>query len=74
MWASGKASAGDARDASLIPGSGRCPGGRNGNPIQYSCPEKFHGQRSLTGYSPWGHMTEHIRIISITRFSYLPHY
>ena len=28
--------AGDIRDASLIPGSGRSPGGRNGNPLQYS--------------------------------------
>ena len=25
------------RDASLIPGSGRSPEGRNGNPLQYSC-------------------------------------
>ena len=24
-------------DAGLIPGSGRSPGGRNGNPTQYSC-------------------------------------
>ena len=24
-------------------------------------PEKFHGQRSLAGYSPWGHKaTEHM--------------
>ena len=30
------ASAGDARDAGLIPGSGRSPGGGNGNPLQYS--------------------------------------
>ena len=22
--------------------------------LQYSCLEKFHGQRSLAGYSPWG--------------------
>ena len=29
-------SAGDARDAGLIPGSGRSPGGGNGNPLQYS--------------------------------------
>ena len=28
---------GDIRDASLTPGSGRCPGERNGNPLQYSC-------------------------------------
>jgi len=27
------------------------PGGRNGNPLQYSCLEK---QRRLVGYSPWG--------------------
>ena len=29
------ASAGDARDAGLIPGLGQCPGGGNGNPLQY---------------------------------------
>ena len=38
----------------LVPGSGRSPGEGNGNPLQYSCLEKFPGQRSLTGYSPWG--------------------
>ena len=26
-------------DAGLIPGSGRSPGGGNGNPLQYSCQE-----------------------------------
>ena len=31
------ANAGDLRDASLIPGSGRCLGGGHGNPFQYSC-------------------------------------
>ena len=30
------------------------PGGENGNPLQYSCLEKSHGQGSLVGYSPWG--------------------
>ena len=29
--------AGDARDAGLIPGSGRCPRVGNGNPLQYLC-------------------------------------
>ena len=41
-WHSGKnlpANLGDARDASLIPGSGRSPIGVNGNPFQYSCLE-----------------------------------
>ena len=31
------AKAGDIRDADLIPGLGRFPGGGNGNPPQYSC-------------------------------------
>ena len=31
------ANAGDAEDAGLIPQLGRFPGGRNGNPLQYSC-------------------------------------
>ena len=37
-----------------IPGLGRSPGGWHGNPLQYSCLENPHGQRSLVGYSPWG--------------------
>ena len=31
------ANSGDTRDLGLIPGSGRSPGGGNGNPFQYSC-------------------------------------
>ena len=42
------ADAGDARGAGLIPGSGRSPGGGHGNPLQYSCLENLHEQRSLT--------------------------
>ena len=37
-----------------IPGSGRSPGEGHGSPLQGSCLEKPHGQRSLAGYSPWG--------------------
>ena len=37
-----------------IPGLGRSPGEGNGNPLQYSCWENPHGQRSLAGYSSWG--------------------
>jgi len=48
------ANAGDARDAVLIPGLERSPGEGNGNPLQYFLPGKFHEQRSLLGYSPWG--------------------
>ena len=40
-WLSGKKKnpPANAGDASLIPGSGRFPGGGNGNPLQYSCLE-----------------------------------
>ena len=31
------ANAGDVGDTDSIPGSGRSPGGGNGNPLQYSC-------------------------------------
>ena len=37
-------SAGDARDAGLIPGSGRSPGVGNGAPLQYSCLENSMGK------------------------------
>ena len=30
---------GDIRDTGFIPGSGRSPGGRHGNPLHYSCQE-----------------------------------
>ena len=46
------AHAGDIRYAGLIPGSGRSPGGGQGNPLQQSCLENLHGQRSLEGYGP----------------------
>ena len=31
----------NAGDSGSIPGSGRSPGEENGNPLQYSCLEKF---------------------------------
>ena len=37
-----------------IPGSGRAPWRRQWQPTPAFLPEKFHGQRSLAGYSPWG--------------------
>ena len=42
----------DAGDAGSIAGSGRCPGGGHGNPIQYSCMENSR-QRRLVSYNPW---------------------
>jgi len=50
----GKESACSAGDLGLIPGLERSPGGGHGNPLQYSCLENPHGQRSLASYSPWG--------------------
>ena len=62
-WLSGKESACNAGDVGSIFGLGRSSEGGNGNPLQYSCQEKFQGQRSLAGYSLWGQkesdMTEH---------------
>ena len=58
----GKESACNVGDLGLITGLGRSLGGGHGNPLQYSCPENTHRQRSLVGYSPQGckesHMTE----------------
>ena len=48
------ANAGDVRVADSIPGLGRSSGGEHGNPLQYSCLENPHEQKSLMGYSPWG--------------------
>ena len=49
------ANAGDSGNVGLIPGLGGSPGGGNGNPPQYSCLKKSHGQRSLVSYSSKGH-------------------
>ena len=43
----------NAGDLGAVPGLGRAPG--EGNPLQYSCLENSHRQRSLVGCSPWGH-------------------
>ena len=45
------ATAGDAGDVGLIPGSGKSPGVGNGIPV--FLPGKFHGERSLVVYSAW---------------------
>ena len=49
----GKESACNAGDLGSVPRLGRSTGEGNGNPLQYSCLENPHGQRSLAGYSPW---------------------
>ena len=51
-------------DLILIPGLGRSRGGGHGNLLQYSCLKNPQEQKSLAGYSPWGHkeldMTERL--------------
>ena len=51
-------------DLGSIPGLGRSPGGEHGNPLQYSCLENPHEQRSRASYNPWDHkesdMTEQL--------------
>ena len=46
----GKESACNEGNLGLVPGLGRSPGGWHGNPLQYSCLESPHGERSLVGY------------------------
>ena len=77
MWgfhsgSDGKGSACNTGDLGSISGLGRSPGGGHGNPLQCSCLENPYGQRSLAGYSIWGHKesdtierlnTQHILLI-----------
>ena len=44
----------NAGDPDSIHGSGRSSGEGSGYPPAW-LPEEFHGQKSLAGYSPWGH-------------------
>ena len=44
-----------AGDLSSIPGSGRYPWRREWLPTPVFLPGESHEQRSLAGYSPWGH-------------------
>ena len=37
------------------PWVGKIPWKKKWKPITVFLPEKFHGQRSLVGYTPWGH-------------------
>ena len=56
---------GDAEDMGSVPGSGRSPAGRNGNPLQYSCLENLMdrgtSRATVQGLQRVGHdlATEH---------------
>ena len=45
----------NAGDLGSVPGLGISPGEEHSNPLQYSCLENPHEQKSLAGCSPWGH-------------------
>ena len=65
-------SACNAGDLGLISGLERYPGEGNGNlPVFF--PGESHGQRSLEGYSPWGHK-EPDMTKRLTLSLYLKHY
>ena len=68
-----KESACNVEDLGSIPELGRSPGGGHGNPLQCSCLENSHGQRSL-GYSPWSHKesdtTERLSTVYIYIYMY----
>ena len=67
-----------AGDLCSILGLGRSPGGGDVNPLQYSCLENPHGQRSLADYSPWGckesDMAEQLSIIQYNTIRYSGHH
>ena len=52
---SSKESSCNAGDLASIPGWGRSPFRKAWQPTPVSLTGEFHGQRSLAGYSPWGH-------------------
>ena len=60
---------GDSKDAGLIPGLGRVPGGGNGNPLKYSCLEKSMnrgpGGLQSMGSQRAGHDLAHSMISSV---------
>ena len=48
------ADAGDVRDVGSIPGSDRSPGGRHGDPLQYSCLENPMDKGAWQATGPCG--------------------
>ena len=54
MWRSGKASICQCRRRRFNTRTGKIHWSMKWQPTPVFLPEKFHGQRSLVGYSPWG--------------------
>ena len=66
------ASAREVKEAGLIPGSGRSPGGGHGNPLQYSCLEKpmdrgaWWATIHMVAQSDTTEVIQHARMYNIT--------
>ena len=54
------ANSGDIRDGGSIPELGSSPWRRKWQPTPVFLLGESHGQRSLEGYSPWGHKVSHM--------------
>ena len=69
--ANGKETACQSRRCGFSPWVGKIPCRREGQPTPVFLPGESHGQRSLAGYSPWGHKeldtTEHTRLYCCIR-------
>ena len=58
------------RKLGFDPWVGEIPWKRESNPLQYM-PGEFHGQRSLAGYSPWGHkQSDRIEQLTLSLFTH----
>ena len=65
----GKESACNAGDPGLVPELGRSPWEEQWQPAPVFLPGKPHGQRSLVGYSSWGHKASDItEPLTLSRF------
>ena len=53
------ANAGNVRAVGSVHGSGRCPGGGHGTPLQYPRLENPWTEEPGGLYSPWGHRVGH---------------
>ena len=65
----GKESVCNAGNLGSIPGLGRAPGGESGNPLQDSCLENPHGQRSLAGQVAESDTTERLSAVQLRNYS-----
>ena len=67
----GKESTCNVGDPGLIPGLGKIPWRRKGQPSPVFLPGKSHGQRSMVGYSPWRLQRAGHDWVTFAFFSYL---